>query len=88
MVSQLQELRKKVGDQSDNENARIAIELNTSCPNIKNAPPPGYDLASLRPLLRVLIEAYAEDPTLTIGLKLLPLSTNSSLILLFIMLRP
>ncbi|KAF5356156.1 hypothetical protein D9756_003980 [Leucocoprinus leucothites] len=72
MVSQLQELRRKIGDQASNGNARIAIELNTSCPNIKNASPPGYNFGTLRPLLQVLSEAYASDPTLTIGLKLPP----------------
>ncbi|KXN87537.1 Putative dihydroorotate dehydrogenase A (fumarate) [Leucoagaricus sp. SymC.cos] len=72
MVSQLQELRRKIGDQTSGGNARIAIELNTSCPNIKNSPPPGYDFGTLRPLLQVLSEAYAQDPTLTIGLKLPP----------------
>ncbi|KAJ3576289.1 hypothetical protein NP233_g525 [Leucocoprinus birnbaumii] len=72
MISQLQDLREKTGDQANDGNALIAIELNTSCPNIKNAPPPGYNFGSLRPLLQVLSEAYAEDPTLTIGLKLPP----------------
>ncbi|KAG5353866.1 hypothetical protein C0989_001118 [Termitomyces sp. Mn162] len=50
----------------------IAIELNTSCPNIPNAPPTGYAFPSLLPLLTVLREEYAKDPTLTIGLKLPP----------------
>lgn len=72
MVSQIQVFRKKIGDQTGSGNAQIAIELNTSCPNIKNIPPPGYDFGSLRPLLRVLAEAYVQDPTLTIGLKLPP----------------
>lgn len=72
MISQLQELREKLDDRRENDKARIAIELNTSCPNIKNSPPPGYDFESLRPLLQVLSEVYAHDPTLTIGLKLPP----------------
>lgn len=72
MVTQLQALRKRIDDQKNGGRARIAIELNTSCPNIKNTPPPGYDFESLIPLLRVLSEAYTEDPTLTIGLKLPP----------------
>ncbi|KAF9454946.1 FMN-linked oxidoreductase [Macrolepiota fuliginosa MF-IS2] len=72
MVAQLQALRKRLGDQKHDDLARIAIELNTSCPNIKNSPPPGYDFESLSPLLEVLSEAYAQDSTLTIGLKLPP----------------
>jgi dihydroorotate dehydrogenase (fumarate) len=72
MVSQLQELRKRIGDQRSDGKARIAIELNTSCPNIKNALPPGYDFGSLGPLLQVLSEAFIQDSTLTIGLKLPP----------------
>ncbi|EKM83659.1 hypothetical protein AGABI1DRAFT_51017 [Agaricus bisporus var. burnettii JB137-S8] len=72
MLDQLQNLRKKLGDQTD-EGARIAVELNTSCPNIQNSTPPGYDIESLNPLLEVLCDAYAKDPTLTIGLKLPPL---------------
>ncbi len=72
MISQLQELRERLSDQRENGKARIAIELNTSCPNIKNSPPAGYDFESLRPLLQVLSEAYTRDSTLTIGLKLPP----------------
>lgn len=50
----------------------VAIELNTSCPNIKDAPPPAYDFASLAPILGVLAAVYDNDRTLTIGLKLPP----------------
>lgn len=50
----------------------VAIELNTSCPNIKNTPPPSYDFPSLLPFLGVLSSAFIADPTLTIGLKLPP----------------
>ncbi|PCH33232.1 FMN-linked oxidoreductase [Wolfiporia cocos MD-104 SS10] len=50
----------------------LAIELNTSCPNIPGAPPPSYHLPTLRPLLECLRDAYRSDPTLTIGLKLPP----------------
>ncbi|KAI0638953.1 hypothetical protein C8Q77DRAFT_1151978 [Trametes polyzona] len=50
----------------------IGIELNTSCPNIKDAPPPAYTFAFLLPLLDVLSAAFYSDPTLTIGLKLPP----------------
>jgi dihydroorotate dehydrogenase (fumarate) len=51
---------------------RIAIELNTSCPNILHKPPPAYDMPALLPLLQVLAEHYRQDPSLTIGLKLPP----------------
>ncbi|KAH9920271.1 FMN-linked oxidoreductase [Fomitopsis serialis] len=50
----------------------IAIELNTSCPNIPSAPPPCYHLPALRPHLDVLAAAARADPSLTIGLKLSP----------------
>lgn len=50
----------------------IGIELNTSCPNIKNKPPPAYSPPHLSPLLAVLASHYAEDPTLPMGLKLPP----------------
>ncbi|KZT06204.1 FMN-linked oxidoreductase [Laetiporus sulphureus 93-53] len=50
----------------------VAIELNTSCPNIPSAPPPSYHLPSLRPLLAVLASAAHADPSFTIGLKLPP----------------
>jgi dihydroorotate dehydrogenase (fumarate) len=73
MLNQLQDLRQKLGDQTDDRGARIAVELNTSCPNIQDTSPPGYDIESLNPLLQVLFDAYGKDPTLTIGLKLPPL---------------
>ncbi|KAI0358926.1 hypothetical protein OH77DRAFT_1118903 [Trametes cingulata] len=50
----------------------VGIELNTSCPNIKDAPPPSYTFALLLPLLDVLSSAFYSDPSLTIGLKLPP----------------
>ncbi|KAH9836609.1 uncharacterized protein C8Q71DRAFT_50016 [Rhodofomes roseus] len=50
----------------------VAIELNTSCPNIPSAPPPSYYLPALRPHLDVLVAATRADPSLTIGLKLPP----------------
>ncbi|KAI0666228.1 hypothetical protein C8Q78DRAFT_1083169 [Trametes maxima] len=50
----------------------VGIELNTSCPNIKDAPPPAYTFALLVPLLDVLSSAFYADPSLTIGLKLPP----------------
>ena len=50
----------------------IGIELNTSCPNIKDSSPPAYNFLFLLPLLDTLSSAYFSDPTLTIGLKLPP----------------
>ncbi|KAI0935790.1 hypothetical protein AcW1_000217 [Taiwanofungus camphoratus] len=50
----------------------VALELNTSCPNIPSAPPPSYHLPALRPLLDVLAEEARSDPGLTLGLKLPP----------------
>ncbi|KAF9507759.1 hypothetical protein BS47DRAFT_1321067 [Hydnum rufescens UP504] len=52
---------------------RVAIELNTSCPNIENKPPPSYDIRTLSPLLDVL-HRHAEDSNcgLTLGIKLPP----------------
>lgn len=50
----------------------VAVELNTSCPNIQDTSPPSYDFPSLRPLLDVLASAFDADQTLTVGLKLPP----------------
>lgn len=79
MVSAIQQLRSelKAAKTPELSLARgsldlIAIELNTSCPNITDAPPPSYDFPSLMPLLDVLASAFYVDPTLTIGLKLPP----------------
>ena len=71
MVDAIQTLRAKLRN-VDGVDSRIAIELNTSCPNIKGSPPPSYDFPSLHPLLQVLAEKYWLDETLTIGLKLPP----------------
>jgi dihydroorotate dehydrogenase (fumarate) len=73
MVQSIQKLRRSINDADlTNENSRIAIELNTSCPNIRDAPPPSYNFPSLVPYLTVLANEYELDPTLTIGLKLPP----------------
>lgn len=52
--------------------SRVAVEFNSSCPNIKSHPPPSYHLPSLKPFLDVLAKAFQDDSTLTIGLKLPP----------------
>ena len=64
--------------QSDSEatttstNSVLAVELNTSCPNIPGHPPPAYDIPTLTGLLQVLASSHQSDPTLIIGLKLAP----------------
>ncbi|KDR85238.1 hypothetical protein GALMADRAFT_233983 [Galerina marginata CBS 339.88] len=71
MVEAIQELRGRLLDSQSNM-SKIAIELNTSCPNIPNSPPSGYTFGSLVPLLTVLATARSKDHSLTIGLKLPP----------------
>ena len=71
MVAAIQDLRARLGD-ATSATSRIAVELNTSCPNIPGAPPSGYTFSSLQPLLQVFAAAHAADPTLTLGLKLPP----------------
>lgn len=69
------ELRMSVGSEGLEKSdpaALVAVELNTSCPNIPGKPPPGLSFASLTPLLDVLASAVRADPSLTIGLKLPP----------------
>ena len=78
MVAKVQELRQCLRDDYQggpgykDPSTLIAIELNTSCPNIKGHPPPSYDFPTLSPLLDILSEALRGDSTLTIGLKLPP----------------
>jgi dihydroorotate dehydrogenase (fumarate) len=72
MVDYIQQLRVSLDDMAPSKPGRIAIELNTSCPNIIGKPPPSYDMLSLLPLLKVLADHHREDPTLTIGMKLPP----------------
>lgn len=72
MIKDVQVLRDSLRNDSESFSDSLAIELNTSCPNIPSAPPPSYDLPSLRPHLDVLAAAARADPSLTIGLKLPP----------------
>lgn len=81
MVDIVQELRarlKTVNLPSNGESSQrdlstlVALEINTSCPNIKGTPPLSYNFSLLRPLLDVLKTAHVLDPELTIGLKLPP----------------
>ncbi|KZS90301.1 FMN-linked oxidoreductase [Sistotremastrum niveocremeum HHB9708] len=72
MVDDIQELRQSIGDHQG-DHSRIAVELNTSCPNIPDHPPPSYSPEKLLfPLLETLAVQYKQDPTLTIGIKLPP----------------
>jgi len=71
MVAAIQTLRRELNDLSRTP-SRVAIEVNTSCPNIKHTSPSGYSFKLLTPLLKVLATEYAADKTLTIGLKLPP----------------
>lgn len=72
MVEDIQKLRQRLGDSAEGTSSRVAVELNTSCPNIIDKPPPAYSFATLLPLLEVLSQAYRADNSLTIGLKLAP----------------
>jgi len=71
MMDQIQALRARLKD-AEGPISRIAVELNTSCPNIQGSPPPSYNLSSLTPVLQVLAEHFSRDNTLTLGLKLAP----------------
>ena len=72
MVGDVQKLRQRLKDGAEGAPSRVAVELNTSCPNIKGKPPPAYSFATLFPILEVLAQAHQADKTLTIGLKLAP----------------
>lgn len=74
MLKDIQALRLKLHDnQTLQGHARIAVELNTSCPNIPDAVPPAYDQTTkLFPLMLILADFFLKDPTLTVGLKLPP----------------
>jgi dihydroorotate dehydrogenase (fumarate) len=73
MLEQIQDLRAELKDTDPNAVCvRVGVELNTSCPNIPNAPPPAYDPQRLKPLLDVLALHWEKDSTLVLGLKLAP----------------
>ena len=72
MVEDVQRLRQRLGDDIEGTSSRVAVELNTSCPNIRGNPPPAYSFTAFLPLFEVLSQAYRADKSLTIGLKLAP----------------
>jgi dihydroorotate dehydrogenase (fumarate) len=72
MLDDIQKMRAELGDSTPGKRTRVTVELNSSCPNIRNKPPPSYSMPSLLPLLEVMSNHYRRDPTLTIGLKLPP----------------
>ena len=72
MVEHVKRLCQTIANGFEDTPSRIAIELNTSCPNIRGKPPPAYSFTTLLPILEVLAQAYRADRTLTIGLKLAP----------------
>lgn len=71
MIDEIQLLRASLNDRAQRINL-IALEMNTSCPNIPSHPPPAYSPDTLRPLLSAFADAFRVDPTLTLGLKLAP----------------
>jgi len=73
MLERIQYLRAELKDTDPNAvSVRVGVELNTSCPNIPDAPPPAYDPERLRPLLDVLASHWGKDNTFVLGLKLAP----------------
>jgi dihydroorotate dehydrogenase (fumarate) len=71
MISEIQQLRSRINDHASSH-ARIAIEVNMSCPNIEGSLPPSYTPSKLASIVEVLAEHYRKDLTLTLGLKLPP----------------
>ncbi|KAI5885133.1 FMN-linked oxidoreductase [Schizophyllum commune H4-8] len=78
MINAIQAFRTTLPDP-----ARIAIELNTSCPNVKAGAPPAYHFPTCRSaeeylasplgqLIAIFADARKADPGLTVGLKLPP----------------
>lgn len=74
LLEKIQILRREISDIPTNggQYVRIGVEINTSCPNITNKPPPAYEPASMRPLLAVIAKHVSKDPSLVVGLKLPP----------------
>lgn len=74
LIHSIQHLRKKLKRDASvaARNPQIAVEFNTSCPNIQDASPPSYTPSALLPILAVLADEFSKDPTLTLGLKLPP----------------
>ncbi|CAE6509870.1 unnamed protein product [Rhizoctonia solani] len=74
LLELIQVLRRELGDARTDTNGpvRIGVEINTSCPNITNKPPPSYEPATMRPLLAVIAKHVTSDPSLVVGLKLPP----------------
>ncbi|KAF8609260.1 FMN-linked oxidoreductase [Ceratobasidium sp. AG-I] len=75
LLEMIQKLRHEISDVPTGEESkptRIGVEINTSCPNITNKPPPAYEPASMRPLLAVIAKHVSNDPSLVVGLKLPP----------------
>lgn len=71
MIDSIQALREALHD-SAGAVSRIAIELNTSCPNIQGSPPLAYNFPAILPLLRAMANHYNHDQSLTLGIKLPP----------------
>ncbi|KAG8716334.1 dihydroorotate dehydrogenase [Ceratobasidium sp. 423] len=72
LLQSIQTLRRELGDTRTNGPVRTAVEINTSCPNIPNKPPPSYEPATMQPLLEVVAKHVTNDPSLVVGLKLPP----------------
>jgi len=80
ILTRIQALRDKLRDEHRSSSSKatvdpstlLAIELNTSCPNIKDHPPAAYSFSTLSPLLEVFASFFARDHSFTIGLKLPP----------------
>lgn len=71
MIDSIQALRAELHDAND-PISRIAVELNTSCPNIIGSAPLAYNFPAILPLLRVMANHFQSDPSLTLGIKLPP----------------
>ena len=60
MLKGVQALRRRLPEGGAD---RVAVELNTSCPNIPGAPPAGYEPEALLPALEVLAGAACMSPS-------------------------